>query len=128
MIYNRVNITPAVLPVISILTQVENVNANGLDLSPDYHSAYIWDDSYKEKLILSMILNYQIGNIVINQLNEVNDKNAKSELVDGKQRLTTIKNFCDNELVIKGDNAREVIDTIVKILCSLGNKEEIERL
>jgi len=64
-------------------------------LSPDYQRGYIWSNEYKDKLILSIILNYPIGSIVINQLEGTNLNKARSELVDGKQRLATILRFID---------------------------------
>lgn len=95
MVFQQLNITPSTSPMISIMSKIKNVEANGLDLSPDYQRGYIWSNDYKDQLILSIILNYPIGNIVINYLNEPNHRNARQELVDGKQRLTTILRFTE---------------------------------
>ena len=83
------------MPIISLIASIKNVRANGLDLSPDYQRGYIWSNEYKDQLILSIILNYPIGNIVINNLDQPNQRNARQELVDGKQRLTTIFRFME---------------------------------
>lgn len=114
--------------MLSILSSIKNARTNGLDISPEYQRGYIWTDQYKDQLIFSIILNYPIGNIVINNLNEPNGKNARQELVDGKQRLTTILRFveCGNvgqfiddsdkwfKLSSKiSDQAKEVIKGIV---------------
>jgi hypothetical protein len=107
MVFARLNITPSALPMLSILSSIKNARTNGLDISPDYQRGYIWTDQYKDQLIFSIILNYPIGNIVINNLNEPNTKNARQELVDGKQRLTTILRFveCGNvEQYIDGND------------------------
>ena len=93
MVFQRLNITPSSLPIMSLMTSIKNVRANGLDLAPDYQRGYIWSNEYKDQLILSIILNYPIGNIVINNLDHPNERNARQELVDGKQRLTTIYRY-----------------------------------
>ena len=128
MIFQRLNITPSQLPIISLMASIKNSRANGLDISPDYQRGYIWSNEYKDQLILSIILNYPIGNIVINNLDHANEKNARQELVDGKQRLTTIFRFmeCGNvgqwidnyddwfQLSKKiSDQAKEIIERIV---------------
>lgn len=128
MVFSRLNITPSTLPMVSIISSIKNVRMNGLDISPDYQRGYIWSNEFKDQLILSIILNYPIGNIVINNLNAVNDKNAMQELVDGKQRLTTILRFVENGNVSQwiddeddwfklskktSDQAKEIIEKIV---------------
>lgn len=55
---------------------------------------------------MSLILNYPIGNIVINNLDKPNPRNARQEVVDGKQRLTTILKF-----VQMGNVSDEIVDT-----------------
>ena len=128
MIFQRLNITPSQLPIISLMTSIKNTRANGLDISPDYQRGYIWSNDYKDQLVLSIILNYPIGNIVINNLDHANDKNARQELVDGKQRLTTIFRFMEGGNVGQwidnyddwyqlskknSDQAKDIIDRIV---------------
>jgi len=105
MIFERLNITPSSTPIITLIANIKNVHANGLDMSPDYQRGYIWSNEYKDQLILSIILNYPIGNIVINNLDHPNHKNSKQELVDGKQRLTTIFRF------MEGGNVGQWIDS-----------------
>lgn len=95
MAYSRINITPTTIPLLTLLTNIRNVHQGGLDISPDYQRGYIWSNEYKDQLIVSIILNYPIGNIVINNIDTPNDRNARQELVDGKQRLTTIIRFVD---------------------------------
>lgn len=128
VVFQKLNITPSSIPIISLITSIKNVRANGLDLSPDYQRGYIWSNDYKDQLILSIILNYPIGNIVINYLDHPNQRNAKQELVDGKQRLTTIFRFMEEGNVGQwldnyddwfqlskktSDRAKEIIDRIV---------------
>lgn len=114
--YSRLNITTTAYTIYSLLNDITNCEANGLDISPDYQRGYIWSNEYKDKLLLSLILNYPIGNIVINQLTTPNKKNAKQELVDGKQRLTTIKNFVEGNYKVSSVEVDEIKGTIREIL------------
>lgn len=126
MIYNKINITPTALPLLNILNDIANTEYNGLDLSTDYQKSYIWDQKEKEKLIFSLVLNYPIGNIIINQLEKPNKINAMTEIVDGRQRLTTIKDFCNNNLEIKGKIKRKIIETIAIILNNSQKQNNID--
>lgn len=122
--YQKLNITPSQSPIYTLLNEVRNVNVNGLDISPNYQREYIWTSSYIDKLLLSLILNYPIGNIVVNQLREPNEKNAKSELVDGKQRIKTILDFVDGEYIITS----KVVDEIKGTICKIINNDESEEI
>lgn len=122
--YQKLNITPSQSPIYTLLNDVRNVNANGLDISPNYQREYVWTPEYIDKLLLSLILNYPIGNIVVNQLREPNEKNAKSELVDGKQRLRTILDFVDNKYEIKSKVVEEIKGTVCKII----NNDELTEI
>lgn len=124
--YQKLNITPSQSPIFTLLNDVRNVNFNGLDISPNYQREYVWTAEYVDKLLLSLILNYPIGNIVVNQLREPNEKNARSELVDGKQRLKTILNFVDGKYVIKSKVIDEIKGSIFKIINNDQSVEIIE--
>lgn len=124
--YQRLNIMPSQLPIFSLLNDVRNVKFNGLDISPNYQREYVWTSEYIDKLLLSLILNYPIGNIVVNQLREPNEKNAKSELVDGKQRLRTILDFVDGNYIIKSKVVEEIKGTICNIISDDESPEIIE--
>lgn len=121
--YSRLNITTATYPLYTLLNDIRNCSANGLDISPDYQRGYIWSNEYKDKLLLSLILNYPIGNIVINQLQIPNEKNAKQELVDGKQRLTTVMKFVEGKYTIKSSELDEIKGTVNKIINNPESKE-----
>jgi len=121
--YQKLNITPSQSPIYTLLNEVRNVAVNGLDISPNYQREYVWSFEYVDKLLLSLILNYPIGNIVVNQLAEPSKKNAKSELVDGKQRVKTILKFVDGLYEIKSKVVDEIKGTICKII---NNDESIE--
>ena len=88
---NQMNFSNASVPVASVLNSINTVKFGGLDLQPSYQRGYVWKDDFKDKLIYSIIKSYPTGNISIRVLKDANAKGAKSEVVDGQQRLTT---FC----------------------------------
>ena len=107
---NKMNFNPSTLPIVTLMNSKKNEKRNGLDLQPIYQRGYIWDNDFKEKLIYSLTKHYPIGNIIIRNLEEPNEKNAKSEVVDGQQRLTTIYKFMTGELVISGEIAKKIVE------------------
>ena len=102
----------ASIPVTTVLNDINTVNFGGLDLQPSYQRGYIWKDDFKDKLIYSVIKNYPTGNISVRVLNTPNEKGARSEVVDGQQRLTTIRDFATNEYVIKSEWSKKIIEVI----------------
>lgn len=98
------------LPIITIVNSIKNMRRNGLDLHPIYKKEYIWNNDFKENLIYSLIKNYPIGNIIIRNLNVSNYKNAKSEVIDGQQRLTTIYQFINNGITLSGEISKKIIE------------------
>ena len=86
----QMNFSNSSVPVTSVLNSINTVNFGGLDLQPTYQRGYVWKDDFKDKLIYSIIKSYPTGNISVRVLKIPNAKGAKSEVVDGQQRLTTI--------------------------------------
>lgn len=116
MMDERMTFTNASMPVLNILNNINTVQFGGLDLQPDYQRGYIWKTDFKDKLIYSIIKRYPTGNISVRSLNTPNSKGAKEEVVDGQQRLTTIKNFVSNEYTIRSEWSRKIIELIVSYL------------
>lgn len=109
---NQMNFSNASVPVASVLNSINTVKFGGLDLQPSYQRGYVWKDDFKDKLIYSIIKSYPTGNISIRVLKDANAKGAKSEVVDGQQRLTTIRDFILNEYTIKSEWSRKIIELI----------------
>lgn len=108
----QMNFSNASVPVTSVLNSINTVSFGGLDLQPSYQRGYVWRDDFKDKLIYSIIKFYPTGNISIRVLKEPNAKGAKSEVVDGQQRLTTIRDFVTNNYVIKSEWSKKIIEVI----------------
>ncbi len=112
----RINFNPSPMPLATIMGNIKNISRGGLDLHPFYQREFVWNQDFKEKLIYSLIKRYPIGSISIRNLETPNAKNARSEVVDGQQRLTTIFNFVTgtkennyNNFKIGNEYARKII-------------------
>ncbi len=108
---DRMSFSNASTPIASILNQIKTVSFGGLDLQPSYQRGYIWKPDFKDKLIYSIIKAYPMGNISIRVLGkgQSNDKGAKSEVVDGQQRLSTIRDFINGDYFIQSEWSRKII-------------------
>lgn len=97
-LYPIIQFSPAHSDTISITLEAINsyergLGINRLNLRPKYQRGEAWNSEYKEKLIYSLITNYPIGNFIVRKLD--NDSKATAEVVDGQQRLLTIKEFVE---------------------------------
>lgn len=120
----QMNFSNASVPVTSVLNSINTVNFGGLDLQPTYQRGYVWKDDFKDKLIYSIVKSYPTGNISVRVLKTPNAKGAKSEVVDGQQRLTTIRNFVSNQYIIKSEWSKKIIEVIKNYYESAGVQDE----
>lgn len=120
----QANFSNGTIPIMTLLNDIKNIRFGGLDLQPEYQRGYIWKNGFKDKLIYSIIMQYPIGNINIRVLNNPNDKGAKREIVDGQQRLSTIRDFVNNNYEIKGEWAEKIIQVIKEYYDDAGEKDE----
>ncbi len=75
----------------TVLTQLKKGN---IDLNPKYQRRNAWDLKKKRKLIESLIIGLPIPELI---LAESKEKNGSYIVIDGKQRLLTIRQFCADE-------------------------------
>ena len=64
---------------------------------PPYQRKSVWDVSKQQRLLDSLFRRYYIPKIVIREV-RINDEETKKEIIDGQQRIITVKNFFNNEL------------------------------
>lgn len=83
------------------------IGVNRLNLRPSYQRGEAWKTEYKEKLIYSLITNYPIGNFIVRKLEITNQ--ATAEVVDGQQRLLTIREFVQNGMELSSVLSRTII-------------------
>lgn len=81
-------------PLSSIVTMLQSGN---YQLNPEFQRRHRWSKVQKSRLIESLIMNVPIPPIFLYE-----DKYSHYEVMDGLQRLTAIKEFYKNELVLQG--------------------------
>lgn len=81
-------------PLNSVVSMVQSDN---YQLNPEFQRRHRWSREQKSLLIESFIMNVPIPPIFLYE-----DKYSHYEVMDGLQRLTAIKEFYNNELVLEG--------------------------
>lgn len=85
---------PYDLGVKSISTDIES---GRISLQIEYQRKYVWDLGKASRLIESLLLNVPIPVCYFAE-----DEDGVYEVIDGLQRLTTIKNFLDGDFALSG--------------------------
>lgn len=75
---------------------------NRYDLQPDYQRDKVWSKDDKQKLLDSILNQWDIPKVYLHVIDEEN-----FEVVDGQQRLSTIYDFYDNEIELSEDYNEE---------------------
>ena len=86
----------------TIESMIHRYYAFGVDMEPEYQRGYVWDDKDKEFLIDSIFNNIDIGKFVFIHRGYFTENDKTYEILDGKQRLSTIIEFFENKLQYKG--------------------------
>lgn len=82
--------------VFSLKQIYEMINCGDLDISPDFQRNQVWDTFRKSRLIESILLRIPLPVFYFSE-----DEKGVLSVVDGLQRLSAIKQFMDNELMLK---------------------------
>jgi len=79
------------------LRQIYDMIKEGdIDLTPDFQRHFVWDNTRKSRLIESILLRIPLPMFYFSA-----DEDGRITVVDGLQRLATIKEFMDNEFILK---------------------------
>ncbi len=81
----------------SVSDVVNMMTNDDILLNPDYQRMYIWDNKKASLLIESLLLNVPIPVIYVAE-----DDESKWNVVDGLQRLETLRRFFANEFKLRG--------------------------
>lgn len=68
------------------------------DLNPPYQRASVWSVEQRQKLLLSLLQGIPIGSIIYNERPVT--KGNFIAIIDGKQRIESIRKFVDNEFAV----------------------------
>lgn len=89
----QIRITTKIFSVREVHTQIMDEE---LDLAPDFQRSFVWDEKKQIRLIESILLGIPLPAFYFNQ-----DAQGALQVIDGVQRLTTIKLFMLNQLSLK---------------------------
>lgn len=92
---------------------IENAD---IDLAPDFQRNFVWNSVQKSRLIESILLRIPLPMFYFSE-----DDEGKISVVDGLQRLTTIKDFINNKFPLK--NLEYLADTCEGRYYSSKNKD-----
>lgn len=81
----------------SVSDIVRMIADKDLVLDPDYQRNYVWDNKKASKLIESIILNVPIPVIYVSE-----EKDSTWSVIDGLQRLNSLKRFYDGRFKLSG--------------------------
>lgn len=86
---------------------LHNVYFFGLDFNANYQRELVWTDEDKTSLIDSIMNDLDIGKFILMKLPFESGK-PNDQIVDGKQRLTTICEFYEDRFVWRGNKYSEL--------------------
>lgn len=84
-------------------------NEGRISINSDYQRAFIWDDTKQSRFIDSIFIGMPIPPLWLAKRDD-----REMEVIDGLQRITTIKRFLDNELKLKKMTFLELNDKSFK--------------
>ncbi len=99
---NDIRITTKNFTIREIYTQIQDKEPNQekeLDLAPDFQRSFVWKTKQQIRLIESILLGIPLPAFYFNQ-----DKDGAQQVIDGVQRLTTIKRFMSDQLELKEEH------------------------
>ena len=83
---------------VELETIVGRIRNNDINLQPNFQRGEVWSESKKKKLIDSILRGWKIPPIHV-----ILGNNNVDEVLDGQQRLISIKDFFNDDLKIDGD-------------------------
>lgn len=80
----------------TVETIIQQIDKGNIELNPDFQRREAWNTARKSQYIESLILNVPVPQIV---LAERKDKRGKFIVIDGKQRLLTLRQFHSSDQI-----------------------------
>lgn len=80
----------------SIFETREMVKIGDIDIDPDFQRHFVWKKIQKNELIESVLMGVPLPTFYIFE-----QKDGKKQVIDGRQRLTTLHDFLDNKFCLK---------------------------
>lgn len=79
----------------SIQMLMELIKEGDLEINPNFQRNFVWDKTRQSKLIESILLGLPLPSVYLSQYPD-----GRLTIVDGLQRITTIKQFMEDKLVL----------------------------
>jgi hypothetical protein len=79
----------------TIVLRIENED---IDLQPDFQRGEVWSDAKKQRLIDSVLREWHVPPIHVIEVTET----SRQEVLDGQQRLVSIRDFVNNLIAVDG--------------------------
>ncbi len=89
---------------ITISTFWENYLLKKYDFNPPYQRKSIWSDEKKSFFIDSILKNFPIPPVFLHQIIDEDSGSTKYDVIDGKQRLSSIIDFIENKIPVSDEN------------------------
>ncbi len=89
----------------SVLELLEMLDRKDLLINKNYQRhAGLWPDGAASYFIDTIIEKYPFPKIYLYEYINAGERKIKKEIVDGQQRITTIRKFVNNEFTVKGES------------------------
>jgi hypothetical protein len=93
-----------------VRTIVSRIESGDIDLQPDFQRGEVWSDAKKQRLIDSVLREWHVPPIHVIEVTET----SRQEVLDGQQRLASIRDFVNN--LVEVDGAIEPFDPEIAAL------------
>lgn len=80
----------------TVSTLLQKVGKNQLILTPAFQRRQVWKPSQQSRFIEAVLLNYPLPPLFLNQ-----DRQGRYLVIDGLQRTSTLKNFCEGRFALQ---------------------------
>lgn len=97
---------------------IRNIKRDRIILDPDFQRNFVWNSKNKSEFIESIIMDFPLPLFFLNETAD-----GKWVVIDGRQRITTLKTFFDNEFELKGLKALDELNG--KRFSNLDEKHQI---
>lgn len=99
----------------------EKIESGRLDLAPDFQRKFVWTHEHQEQFLDTILNGYPFPEIYVCQgETDIIKIRTSQKVIDGQQRLTTIRNYIENSF--------EKQLSIIKPFASLGDEERADFL
>lgn len=76
----------------------EKIDSNRLELSPDFQRKFVWTHEHQEEFLDTILHGFPFPEIYVCQgLTDTKKLRTTQKVIDGQQRLTTIKKYIEND-------------------------------